>query len=45
MSGTRPKYKNNVLTVRYVEMAKTSQMRGDRKFTHSPRWFGYGKSQ
>ena len=34
-----------MLTVSNLLMANTSQMSGDRKFTHSSRWFGYGKSQ
>jgi hypothetical protein len=32
ISGTRPTMKKTTLMVRYVEMAKTSQTRGDLKF-------------
>src|SRR6267143_1998932 len=42
MSGTRPTMKNTVLIERYVEIANTSQTRGERKLGHSVRWFGYG---
>jgi hypothetical protein len=45
MSGTRPTMKNRALMVRYVEIANTSHTRGDRKFGHRNRSFGYGISQ
>ena len=40
-----PTYQNSAETVAYVETANTSQMRGLRKFGHTPIVFGYGKSQ
>ena len=45
MSGTSPTMKNTALMVRYVEIANTSQTRGERKFGHRNRSFGYGSSQ
>ena len=42
-SGINPEYQNNKETVKYVEMANTSQRSGELKFTHTgPRLFGYG---
>src|SRR3954468_13209234 len=45
MSGTRPTYRNVADTVRYVEMANTSQTSGLLKFGQMSRQFGYGISQ
>ena len=34
-SGTRPVYQNNNDTVKYVDIANTSQSKGELKFTHN----------
>ena len=42
-SGNKPVYQNKSETVKYVEIANTSQRRGELKFTQSgPLVFGYG---
>lgn len=42
----RPTYQKRSETVKYVEIAKTSQRSGERKFTEiGPRVLGYGKTQ
>src|SRR5579863_10155876 len=40
-----PMYKNSALTVTYEPIANTSHVSGDRKFGHSPRWLGYGRTK
>src|SRR4029450_9842964 len=45
MSGIKPTYRNVLETVRYVEIAKTSQTSGLLKFGQMSRQFGYGISQ
>ena len=42
MSGIRPTKKKTIEMVMYVFTANTSQSSGLLKFTHRPRWFGYG---
>src|SRR3990172_9896917 len=44
-SGMSPVYQKTSEMVKYVLTAKTSQMSGERKFTHRNRQLGYGTSQ
>ncbi len=40
-----PTTRKIALTMKYVETAKTSHMRGERKLTQRCLWLGYGNSQ
>ena len=45
-SGISPRYQNTKDTVKYVEIANTSQSSGELKFTHrEPNWLGSGSIQ
>ncbi len=46
ISGIKPKYQNTNETEKYVEIANTSQSKGELKFTHNePNAFGNGNTQ